>query len=79
MPSYYQCAVTATTSSNNRLQCSTGWQTYTPPPPSSSTTMTVSGELLTAQDTLQVFGVVIFMMALVWVVKIIINVMGIKL
>lgn len=78
MPSYYQCDGTVTNIVGG-LHCSTTWQTYTPPPPSSSTTMTVSGELLTAQDTLQVFGVVIFMMAFVWVIKIIFNIMGIKL
>jgi preprotein translocase subunit SecE len=41
--------------------------------------MTVSGELLTPQDTLQVFGVVIFLMAFVWLIKIILNTMGIKI
>lgn len=78
MPSYYQCDGTVTNIAGG-LRCSTTWQTYTPPPPSSSTTMTVSGELLTPQDTLQVFGVVIFLMAFVWLIKIILNTMGIKI
>lgn len=79
--SYYSCTGTVATGNGDNsqaLSCSTGWQTYTPPVTSSST-MTVSGELLTASDTLQLFGAVLFLVALWKVILIILNVMGIKI
>lgn len=75
--SYYACDGTVTNIAGG-IRCSTGWQTYTPPVTSSST-MTVSGELLTASDTLQLFGAVLFLVALWKVILIILNVMGIKI
>jgi len=61
--SYYACDGTVTNQSG-RLRCSTTWQTYTPPSATSNSTMTVSGELLTASDTLQLFGAVFLLVAM---------------
>lgn len=76
--SYYACDGTVTTQAG-RLSCSTTWQTYTPPTTTSNSTMTVSGELLTASDTLQLFGAVFLLVALWKVILIVLNVMGIRI
>jgi len=75
--SYYACDGTVTTLAGG-LRCSTTWQTYTPPTTSNST-MTVSGELLTASDTIQLFGAVFLLVALWKVILIVLNVMGIRI
>ena len=81
MASYYQCAGTVTTMTNDLLQCSSAWQTYTPPTTTTPSTvqMVASGELLTASDTYQLFGFFLLAFALWGVVKIIASIMGIKL
>jgi hypothetical protein len=77
--SYLSChgAISNALFDSSAKKCSTGWQSYTPPV-SSSSTMTVSGELLTASDTLQLFGAVLFLVALWKSILIILNVMGIR-
>ena len=79
--SYYQCDGTVSTNVFGGLNCSTGWQTYTPPTTTTPSTvqMVASGELLTASDTYQLFGFFLLAFALWGVVKIIASIMGIKL
>ena len=77
--SYYSCDGTVTSSSNNRLRCDTGWQTYTPPETPTAQTVAFSGELLTASDTSALLAAVMLLVALWATFKIILNTMGVKL
>lgn len=77
--SYYACDGTVTSSSNNRLRCSTGWQSYTPPDTPTAQTVELSGELLTAADTSSLLAAVMVLVALWATFKIILHTMGIKL
>lgn len=82
MTVYYRCdgSVSVSGSGNNqRFQCSTGFQTYTPPTAPTAQTVEFSGELLTAADTSQLLAAVMLLVALWATFKIILNAMGIKL
>jgi hypothetical protein len=74
--SYYQCAGTVSNNVFGGLNCSTGWQTYTPP---ATQFIELSGELLTAADTSSLIAAVMVLVALWAAFKIILNTMGIKL
>lgn len=76
--SYYQCSGTVSNNVFGGLNCSTGWQTYTPPT-NTPQTVQLSGELLTASDTTALLGAIILLVALWATFKIILNTMGIKL
>lgn len=72
MPSYYRCDGSVTTSTNNRLRCSTGWVQEQPQAPQA---LTLTGDLISYEQASGLISALLTIAAIYAVFKILYRVL----